>query len=108
MTWIRVAAPEQIAEGRGIVVNKGPISLAIFRHQGSFYALDNECPHQHGPLGMGWIEGEHVVCPLHHWKFDVRTGGMPLLPHLGVRPHPVEVRADGLYVEFPDEPASGA
>lgn len=102
MSWLRVAAADQIGEGRGIVVNRGILSLAVFRHQGGYYALDNDCPHQHGPLGLGRIEDDHVVCPLHEWKFHIRTGQMPLVPGICVRTYPTQARADGIYVEIPD------
>ncbi len=105
MTWVRVASSDRIPEGRGIVANLGPISVAVFRHQGRLFALDNDCPHQHGPLGMGWIEGDCVVCPLHHWKFHVETGRMPLLQNVGVRTHAVEERPDGVYVDLPADVA---
>lgn len=104
MSWINVGAPDRVREGAGIVVNRGEVSLAVFRWQGQFYALDNECPHQGGPLGMGRVEDGCAVCPLHEWKFDLRTGRMPLLP-IGVRTYRIELRDDGLYVEVPDAPS---
>ena len=45
---------------------------------GTFYAVENSCPHQGGPLAEGWIEGPIVTCPWHAWCFDVRTGKMTL------------------------------
>ena len=103
MTWVRVASGEQILDGRGVVANLGPVSLAIFRHGTRLHALDNDCPHQHGPLGLGWIEDGCAVCPLHTWKFELETGRMPLLKNVGVRTYPVEERADGVYVDVPEQ-----
>ena len=100
MTWVRVAGLDEIAEGCGRVVNRGPDSIAVFKHQDAYYALDNRCPHQDGPLGRGWIEGDLVVCPLHFWKFEIRTGKMPLLANVGVRTYATEARADGVYVDW--------
>jgi nitrite reductase/ring-hydroxylating ferredoxin subunit len=106
VTWFRVAASDALPEGRGLVANLGRTSLAIFRHLGQLHALDNDCPHQQGPLGMGWIEDGCAVCPLHYWRFDLRTGAMPMFAHIRVRVHPVEERADGIWVRLPDGPSA--
>jgi NAD(P)H-dependent nitrite reductase small subunit len=50
------------------------VALAVFRVGEEVFALHDECPHRGGPLSQGWIEGGHVFCPMHGWKFDVRTG----------------------------------
>ena len=39
-----------------------------------FSALSGICNHVGGPLGHGRIEGEHVVCPWHNWKYHRVTG----------------------------------
>jgi len=57
---------------------------------GRFYALENACPHQGGPLADGHLEGALVTCPWHAWCFDVRTGRMTLgefarVPRFAVR-----------------------
>lgn len=38
-------------------------------------AIDNVCPHQHFPLlHEGEIDDDCVSCPMHGWRFDLRTG----------------------------------
>ncbi|MEZ5249659.1 MAG: Rieske 2Fe-2S domain-containing protein [Ilumatobacteraceae bacterium] len=33
------------------------------------------CPHRQADLAVfGEIEGDHLVCTLHGWKFDLATG----------------------------------
>src|ERR687897_2376145 len=40
-----------------------------------WYALEDECSHQGGPLGEGDLVDEGVLrCPWHGARFDVRTG----------------------------------
>ncbi len=48
--------------------------LAVANVAGEFYAFLAACPHQAGPLEKGQLWGCEVVCPLHHYMFDVRTG----------------------------------
>jgi nitrite reductase/ring-hydroxylating ferredoxin subunit len=50
--------------------------IALFNIDGSFFALDNACTHEKGPLAEGDIEGHEVTCPWHGAKFDIRTGHM--------------------------------
>ena len=37
-------------------------------------ALANRCPHQNGRLGDGPVVGGQITCPMHQWRFDLRTG----------------------------------
>jgi len=42
---------------------------------GREYSVLRYCPHQGGDLAQGWMEGNHLVCPRHHWRFDITRGG---------------------------------
>ncbi len=48
--------------------------ILLARRFGKLYALDNACPHLGGSLGRGTLKDNAVVCPLHHWIFDLSTG----------------------------------
>ena len=48
--------------------------IALVKRFGKIYALDNTCPHLGGSLGRGTIKDNCVICPLHHWTFDLATG----------------------------------
>lgn len=48
--------------------------IALARSSGKIFALDNACPHLGGSLGRGTLKNDCVVCPLHHWSFDLATG----------------------------------
>ena len=62
-----------LGEGRAFVV--GRRTVAVFRPRtGGLFAIDGHCPHRGGPLAEGIVGGETVVCPLHAWKIDLRTG----------------------------------
>ena len=75
---VRVAAVAEIPPGRAKACIVGGREIAVFNVEGAFYAIDNTCPHQGGPLAEGWLEGAIVTCPWHGWCFDVRTGRMTL------------------------------
>ena len=48
--------------------------IVLIKRFGKIYALDNTCPHLGGSLGRGTLKANGVICPLHHWTFDISTG----------------------------------
>jgi nitrite reductase/ring-hydroxylating ferredoxin subunit len=53
---------------------QGSKEYCIVNLKGEIYAIDNICPHQGASLGLGEINGEEIICPLHQWRFNVKTG----------------------------------
>ena len=39
-----------------------------------YYATDDRCPHLHGDLSKGTLDGAVVTCPRHGSQFDVTDG----------------------------------
>ncbi|MFN2448236.1 MAG: Rieske (2Fe-2S) protein [Candidatus Baltobacteraceae bacterium] len=76
--FIRVAGAAALAPGSASSVSVGAYDVALFNVDGEFYALENSCPHQGGPLADGWLEGSTITCPWHGWCFEVRSGKMTL------------------------------
>jgi thiamine pyrophosphate-dependent acetolactate synthase large subunit-like protein/nitrite reductase/ring-hydroxylating ferredoxin subunit len=105
LRWFRVAARDELGEGRVKTVTAGHVSLALTHHDGKYAALDNRCPHQGGPLGEGSIENGWLRCPWHGWDFHPCTGKSPGGFEDGVATFPVEVRDDGVYVGLAQEQA---
>lgn len=48
--------------------------IAVFRHNGHWYAIDAMCAHQGGPLAEGVVKDGCVTCPWHGWQYDLATG----------------------------------
>jgi nitrite reductase/ring-hydroxylating ferredoxin subunit len=76
--FVRIAAAGEIAPGSSRAFSVGRYEVAVFNVDGELHAIENNCPHQGGPLADGWLEGPLVTCPWHGWCFDVRTGKMTL------------------------------
>ena len=81
-----------------------PVQMKIFQFSGEevcvvnidgkYYAINNKCTHEGGPLADGILEGYEVECPWHGSKFDVRTGEVTNPP--ASEPEPTyEVKVDG-------------
>ena len=47
---------------------------ALANVDGTLHALDNNCPHNGGPLGRGSLEGNELTCPWHGYRWDVTSG----------------------------------
>ncbi len=72
-----VADCGDIPDGEGRCYKVAGKSIALFRVQGQYYAINNICPHQGASLGKGKLKGHIVSCPLHDQQFDVRSGFGP-------------------------------
>jgi pyruvate oxidase len=101
--WHRALDPDELPEGRVKPVTCDGTTVAMTRYDGEFHALDNECPHQGGPLGEGSIEDGLLRCPWHGWDFYPDSGETPGAFDDCVTTYPVEEREDGVYVGFPVE-----
>lgn len=96
--FTKAATVDEIAENGCKVVQLGDKSIAVFRVDGEFYAIDNACTHDGGPLGEGEIEGHEVTCPWHGAIFDIATGEA-LGPPAGDDLDTYSVRVNGSDVE---------
>jgi nitrite reductase/ring-hydroxylating ferredoxin subunit len=104
MSFVPVATTADIPEGEAKAFVVGDREIALFNVAGSYYALENACPHQGGPLAEGYIDGTVVTCPWHAWCFDVRTGEMGLGEYSTVDTFEVQIVGSTINVE--SEPRS--
>ncbi len=71
---IQVAKTDDLEPGQAMLVEVEGKEIALFNCDGVFYAIENECTHEGGPLCEGDIDGEVVICPWHGAEFNVKTG----------------------------------
>ena len=65
----------RIPPGEGRVFHVGSDRVAVFRTRtGELFATQADCPHRGGPLADGLVGAGRVICPLHAFQFDLRTG----------------------------------
>ena len=72
--WTPVGAVGDVPLLEGRSVRLGSRRIAVFRLEDGWAAIDHACPHQGGPLADGLVGRACVTCPLHGWRFDLRTG----------------------------------
>ena len=95
---VKVAEATDLPAGKGMQVTVGGQPVALFNVDGEFFAVDNLCPHQGGPLGEGMVENDSVICPWHAWAFNVKTGESPLNPRAKIDTFPVTIEGDDIYI----------
>ena len=88
-----------IVEGAGKLVRAKGEEMAVFRNNGKLYGIQNICPHEGGQLCNGRIEGGEVVCPLHGYKFDLKTGACSTDPSLKVKVFRLVAQGEHVTVE---------
>ena len=94
--FVKLAETGDVAPGQVRVYEVQGRSIALCNVDGAFYAIDDVCTHDGGPLDQGEIDGHQIECPRHGARFDVRDGRALTLP--AVRPvgsYPVRVE-DGV------------
>jgi nitrite reductase/ring-hydroxylating ferredoxin subunit len=99
--FVQVATKSQIPENAAIGVQVEGKSLALINLDGEIYALDDECPHEAGPLSEGQIVGNEIECPWHSSHFDIRTGRVTRDPaETDVATYKVRLVGDAVEVEI--------
>ena len=100
-TYVRLARADTVPDGEVRVFDVGVERIALCNVKGSFYAIENTCTHDDGPLGEGTLDGAEVVCPRHGARFDVRSGAVTRMPAVQpVRTFPVRVEGTEIYVRI--------
>ena len=96
--FIAVAETTEIAPGRVKVVEVGGRRIALCNVDGEFFAIDDVCTHDGGPLDQGELYDNIIECPRHGARFDVRTGKVLALP--AVKPlNTYRLRVEGTQIE---------
>jgi len=88
--------------GKTLVEVEGEM-IALFHVAGRWYAIDDVCTHDGGPLADGELRDHKIACPRHGAKFDIRTGAALTMP--AVRPtraHETRVENGGVWVRLRD------
>ena len=98
LVWVKALENvKDLAEGRVKSVTVNHTNVCITHFEGQFSALDNNCPHQGGPLGEGSIENGLLRCPWHGWDYHPCTGKAPGFDD-GVATYLTKVENDAVYV----------
>jgi nitrite reductase (NADH) small subunit/3-phenylpropionate/trans-cinnamate dioxygenase ferredoxin subunit len=99
---VTIAKVGEIPSGSSVVVSIGNKDIAVFNHNGCYYAIDDSCPHQGASLAGGHIEDGCVICPRHAWRFRLSDGAWADNPRLKTGWYPVHVVGEQIQLEIPE------
>ncbi len=100
--WVTAAREGELAPGQVKVVTSGTRRLALCNVDGRYYAIDDVCTHDGGPLDQGELDGEEIECPRHGARFDVTTGHATCMPAVvPVKTYDVRVEGGEVQVNVP-------
>lgn len=115
MTTYTITDETELEEGDRIVTEINGREIAVFKHDGEYYAYLNWCAHQGGPCCEGNMTGtykacydeetgetsldweredEILNCPWHGWEYDITSGECLSRSTVELPSYPVSV-ADG-------------
>ena len=99
--FIPVAKTSDIPDPGRLLVEVEERLVVVIHTAGEFYALDDVCTHDGGPLSEGAVDDSSIACPRHGAKFDVRTGAALTMP--ATRPtvaHEVKIEGENVLVRL--------
>lgn len=96
---VRVASLADVPAGALTLVTMNGQQVVLYRKAGEILAIGNECPHEGGSLCDGWVEGDIIVCPLHGWELDLRSGACMTVPGERVPRYTALAEGDSVYLE---------
>lgn len=100
---VRVCLLDEVADGRmhGFTVDgvTWPVMVATVDDQ--LVAFPGVCPHDDVPLtDYGVVEGSHLRCRVHGYRFDLRDGECEHAPYLHLRRYKITIEGRELYVDL--------
>ncbi len=101
-TIIDVCPLSELAPGQVRLVEHDLIEIGVFNCDGAFYAIEDRCSHDDGPLAEGTLDAQActVECPRHGSIFDLKTGRPKTLPaYQAVDTFPVIIEDDMIKLE---------
>jgi 3-phenylpropionate/trans-cinnamate dioxygenase ferredoxin component len=97
--FVRVANVTDISDPGKMVVEVDERLIVLCRVGGQYYAIDDVCTHDGGPLGEGELDDYQIACPRHGAKFDIRDGRALTMPATRpTRSYEVKVEGDGVFI----------
>ena len=119
MAELFVGKENEFEERGRKIIAQGDLEIGVFRLDGEFFAWQNTCSHQGGPVCQGKILGRveeviaddktskglrfsdsdvHIICPWHGYEFNIRTGRHPGDRNVRLKPFDVKVKNGDVYV----------
>lgn len=99
--YVTVAKTGEIPVGGRKILHIRDVAVAIFHLEDGYFAIEDVCTHDGGPVAEGCLENGVIECPRHGAQFDVRTGAVRRFPATSPVPtYAVRVSGDEVQLEW--------
>lgn len=78
--WVKLGPAADIAPGKTGDFQLDDHSILVANCDGTYFAIEDRCTHDDGPLAQGRLSRCQIECPRHGAKFDMKTGKALTLP----------------------------
>lgn len=103
VTYYEVGDAADLPAGERWFIEVEGLPVVIFNIAGDYYAIDDVCSHDDGPLGEGELDGHEIICPRHGARFDVRNGKSLTPPAVqDIQYYPTRITDGQLEIGIPD------
>jgi 3-phenylpropionate/trans-cinnamate dioxygenase ferredoxin component len=101
--FLAVAQTDEVDDPGSILVEVDDRLVVLIHAAGHWYALDDVCTHDGGPLSEGPLDpaAGTITCPRHGATFDIKTGAALTMP--ATKPtasHEVKVDGNRVFVRL--------
>jgi nitrite reductase/ring-hydroxylating ferredoxin subunit len=100
LEWVKVSENIAVKEAFFKKVKAGNRNICLVGFEGKIFAVSAVCPHAGGELAGGWCKEGMIICPIHRYRYNLETGRGAKGQGDYVDTFPVEIRADGVYVQI--------
>lgn len=118
---VYVAEESELQPGERKIVDVDGLSIGVFNIEGEYYAIENRCVHQGGPVSTGKKQGRVaaefpgpgervkeefddenpvVACPWHGFEYEIKTGNHVGDPSYSLPTYDVVIESGDVYLEI--------
>jgi 3-phenylpropionate/trans-cinnamate dioxygenase ferredoxin subunit len=104
--FVAVAKVSDVPDPGKELVEVGERLVVLIHAAGHWYALDDVCTHDGGPLSEGPLDPAEgtIACPRHGAKFDVKNGAALTMPATKpTKAHEVTIEGDCVLVRLSND-----
>lgn len=102
--WIKIYDSLQALENN-ITMNRSEVfmlkgeKVCVAHTKDGYYAVQDKCPHNGASLHQGFCtEQNEIVCPIHRYKFDLKSGKANAGGSYTLKTYPIEFREQGVFI----------
>lgn len=93
---------EMLPDSRIKKVKLGSREIGIVRIGERVFGFNAYCPHRGASLIQGTIHTEEIICPLHHYRFELQSGQVKAGDCADLETFPCNLSDKGLIITIPN------